>query len=292
MWQAGIPNRAFKSLLKSIILLYIERIFSHFLSLLYQTMRRPGFTFITGFYNFLLISIFLLAGCTTPAKKVNLSPKELISEGKQRVKAKRYNKAKDLFQQLLEDYPDSKERVQGLLFLANTYYLDEEYEEAKFHYQKFMELHPANKFVDRAYFYKAMSGFKLKEIATRDQTNTLAALEGFEDVIKRFPNSPLYKKAIKKKKECLTILATSDFEVGKFYYRTGAYQSAILRLKSMRETYPNQGFADEAIFIIAESYLEEENYTEAKVNFIELLKKYPKSEFSLEARVRLKTLRK
>jgi hypothetical protein len=33
MWQAGMPNRAFKSLLKSIILLYIERIISHSLSL-------------------------------------------------------------------------------------------------------------------------------------------------------------------------------------------------------------------------------------------------------------------
>jgi len=254
-------------------------------------MRRPGFTFITGFYNLLFISIFLLAGCTSPKQKISLSPKELITEGKHQVKAKSYNKAKDLFQQLLEDYPDSKERVQGLLFLANTYYLDDEYEEAKFHYQKFIELHPANKFVDRAYFYKAMSDFKTREIATRDQTNTIAAIEGFEDVIKRFPNGSFHEKAVKKKKECLTILATSDFEVGKFYYRTGAYQSAILRLKSMRETYPNQGFADEAIFIIAESYLEEENYSKAKENFIELLKKYPKSEFSLEARVQLKNLR-
>jgi outer membrane protein assembly factor BamD len=182
--------------------------------------------------------------------------------------------------------------VQALLFLASTYYLDDEYEEAKFHYQKYIELHPANKFVDRAYYYKAMSDFKMREIATRDQTSTLAALEGFEDTIKRFPNSPLRAKAVKRKQECLDILATSEFEVGKFYYRTGAYQSAISRLKNVRETYPNQSFADEAIYLIAESYLEEENYSEAKENFMELLKKYPKSEFSLEARIRLKTLRR
>lgn len=254
-------------------------------------MRRPGFSFISGFHIFLLIAIFLLAGCTSTNKKINRSPRELIAEGKLQIKIKSYNKAKELFKQLLEDYPDSKERVQALLFLANTNYLDDQYEEAKFHYQKFIELYPANKFVDRAYFYKAMSDFKMREIATRDQTNTIAALEGFEDTIKRFPNSPLHAKAVKKKNECLSILATSEFEVGKFYYRTGAYQSAISRLKSLRETYPNQGFADEAIFLIAESYLEEENYSEAKENFIELLKKYPKSEFSLEARIRLKALR-
>jgi len=258
----------------------------------HQTMRRPGFSFISGFNILLLIAIFLFSGCTSTNKKINLSPKELITEGRHQVKIKSYNKAKDFFHQLLEDYPDSKERVQALLFLANTHYLNDEYEESKFHYQKFIELYPANKFVDRAYYYKAMSDYKMREIATRDQTNTLAALEGFEETIKRFPKSPFHEKAVKKKKECLNILATSEFEVGKFYYRTGAYQSAISRLENVRETYPNQGFADEAIFLIAESYLEEENYSEAKENFIELLKKYPKSEFSLDARLRLKTLRK
>jgi len=255
-------------------------------------MRRPGFSSNSGLDILLLIFIFLLAGCTSTPRKANPSPGELIVQGKQQVKIKNYTKAKELFQQLLEDYPDSKERVQALIFLANTNFLDEEYEEAKFHYQKFIELYPVNRFIDRAYFFKAMCDFKMRKIATRDQTSTLAALEGFEDAIKRFPKSTFYARAVKKKQECLNILATSEFEVGKFYYRTGAYQSAILRLKNMRETYPNLRFAAEAIFIIAESYLEEENFSEAKENYLELLKKFPKSEFSLEARVRLKTMRK
>jgi outer membrane protein assembly factor BamD len=254
-------------------------------------MRRSGFSYISIVQLLLLLPIFLSQGCTSTDKKQNLPPGELISQGKQQVKIKSYNKAKELFQQLLQDYPDSRERVQGLMFLANTHYLDDEYEEAKFHYQKFIELYPANKFADRAYFFKAMSNFKMREIATRDQTNTLAAIEGFEDTIKRFPKSPFHDKAVKKKNECLKILAVSEFEVGKFYYRTGAYQSAISRLKNMNETYPNQGFADEAIFLIAESYFEEENYSQAKVNYLKLLNKFPKSEFSLEARVRLKALR-
>ncbi len=254
-------------------------------------MRRPGTSFNPGFYFLLLIAIFLIAGCTSTGKK-NLPPGELIKQGKIQYKIKSYNKAKGYFQQLLEDFPDSRERVQALFYLANTHYADEEYEEAKFHYQKFIELYPANKFADRAYYYKAMSDFKTREIATRDQTNTLAALEGFKETIKRFPDSPFHAKAVEKKNECLKTLATSEFEVGKFYYRTGAYQSAIQRLTNLRETYSNLSFIDEAIFIIAESYLEEENYSEAKENYMELLKKYPKSEFSLEARVRLNAMRR
>jgi len=255
-------------------------------------MRRPCFPFNSILNTLLIVSIFLLAGCASLDKKKNPSPGELIAQGRQQVKINSYGSAKKLFQQVLEDYPDSKERVQALIFLANTNYLDREFEEAKFHYQKFIELYPANRFVDRAYYYKAMSDFKTREIATRDQTNTIAALEGFEDTIKRFPKSSYYPKAVKKRQECLNILATSEFEIGKFYYRTGAYQSAISRLKNMRETYPDQSFADEAIFIIAESYFEEENYSEAKRNYLELLKNYPKSEFLIEARLRLIALRK
>ena len=254
-------------------------------------MRRPGFPSNSGFYILLLIAIFLFAGCSTPITKRNPQPGELIKLGKQQVKTKSYNQAKEYFQQLLEDYPDSKERVQGLIFLADTNFLDKQYEESKFHYQKFIELYPANGYVGRAYFYKAMSDFKMREIPTRDQTSTLAALDGFEDMMKRFPKSPYYPKAVQKKAECIKILATSEFEVGKFYHRTGHYQSAISRLKNLRETYPNQGFIDEAIYLIAESYLEEENYSRAKMNFLELLKKFPNSEFSHEARLRLRTLR-
>jgi len=254
-------------------------------------MYRPRFQSSVKLPFLLLFSVCLFAGCTTVKEKEILPPDQLIALGKQVVKKQSYGKAKDLFQQVLEDYPDSTERVPALMLLANALYLDRQYEEAQFHYNKFIELYPAKSYVDRAYFYKAMCDFRLMEIATRDQTNTHAALEGFDDFIKKFPKSSFYPEAVKKRNEALHILAQSVFEIGKFYYRTGAYQSAISRLKNVRETYPNQKFIDEAIFLIAESYYEEENYSKARETYKELLKKYPKSIFSTDARIRLQRLR-
>lgn len=239
----------------------------------------------------LLISIFLLAGCTTVNKKENIPPDQLIALGKQFSKKQDYIKAKESFKQVLEDFPDSKERVQALMLLANATYLDREYEEAKFHYKKFIELYPVKSYVDRAHFYKAMCDFRLMEIATRDQTNTHAALEGFDDFIKKFPKSPFYPKAVQKREETLQVLAQSVFEIGKFYYRTGAYQSAIARLENVRETYPNQKFVDEATFLIAESYYEEENFGKAVETYKELINKHPKSRYSTDAKIRLQRLR-
>lgn len=242
------------------------------------------------FFSLTLFIASTLAGCTA-VQKDSPSSGELISRGKLQVKDKAYDKAESSFKQVLEDYPDSKERTLALIFLANTHYLDREYEESKFHYKKFIELYPAKNYVDRAYYFKAMSDFRLMEIATRDQTSTHAALEGFEDFIAKFPKSSLYPRAVKKRDETLHVLAQSVFEIGKFYFRTGAHQSAILRLQSLMKTYPNQNFADEAIFLIAESYFKEENFGKARDNYKKLLNKYPKSYFSQEARLRLKSIR-
>ncbi len=256
-----------------------------------ETMYRPRFQSSLKYPVLLLISIFLFSGCTTVKEKENLSPDQLLTRGKQFAKKRDYIKAKASFIQILEDYPDSKERVPALMLLANATYRDEEYEEAKFHYKKFIELYPAKSYVDRAHFYKAMCDFRLMEISTRDQTNTHAALEGFDDFIKNFPKSPFHPKAIEKRNATLKVLAQSVFEIGKFYYRTGAYQAAISRLQGVMETYPNQGFIEEATFLIAESYYQEENFGKAIDTYKELIKKYPKSQFSTDAKIRLQRLR-
>jgi outer membrane protein assembly factor BamD len=239
----------------------------------------------------LLFSISLFAGCTTVVGKENIPPDQLLVLGKQFSKKQEYFKAQGYFKQVLEDFPDSKERVSALMLLAHTLYLDQEYEEAQFHFKKFIELYPAKSYVDRAYFYRAMCDFRIMEIATRDQTNTHAAIEGFDEFIRKFPKSPFYPKAVEKKYEAIQVLAQSVFEIGKFYYRTGAYQAAISRLENVRETYPKHGFIEEATFLIAESYYEEENFNKAKDTYKELLIKYPKGIYSVNAKVRLQKLR-
>ena len=130
---------------------------------------------------FTLVSVLaLLFACTTTKKERTYSANELLQQGKRLAKEKETEEAKAKIQLLLEDYPDSKERTAATMLLADLHYSGEEYEEAKFHYQKFIELYPAHQFVDRAHFYKAKSSFKLTDLASRDLTPVHSALEGFE----------------------------------------------------------------------------------------------------------------
>lgn len=251
------------------------------------------FSFSSKFASFFtLVSLLILfAGCSTTKKERSYSASQLLQQSKRLAKQEETDKAKDKIQQLMEDYPDSKERVAGTMLLADIHFKTEEYEEAKFHYQKFTELYPAHQYVDRAHFYRAMSNFKLTDLASRDLTPVNSALEGFQTFVEDFPQSSYSKQAQLKITQCLDILAQNIFEIGKFYYRTGSYQSAILRFKRLKVEYPKHSYILEADFLLGESYYREQNFSEAIVYYKNVIKSSPRSEFAKEARLRLKTLR-
>ena len=253
----------------------------------------PPFSLSSKFSSiFTLVSVLvLLFGCTTTKKENPYSASELFQQGKRLAKEKETEEAKEKIQLLMEDYPDSKERTAATMLLADIHYSAEEYEEAKFHYQKFIELYPAHQFVDRAHFYKAKSNFQLTDLASRDLTPVHSALEGFERFIQDFPQSSYLKPAKAKITQCLDILAKNMFEIGKFYYRTGSYQAAILRLKRLKVEYPNHSCILEAEFLLGESYYHEQNFSEATAYFKTVIRNSPRSEFAKEARLRLKAMR-
>ena len=244
-----------------------------------------------GSFFTLVLVLALLFACTTTKKERTYSANELLQQGKRLAKEKETEEAKAKIQLLLEDYPDSKERTAAAMLLADLHYSGEDYEEAKFHYQEFIELYPAHQFVDRAHFYKAKSSFKLTDLASRDLTPVHSALEGFERFVQDFPQSSYLKQAKAKITQCLDILAQNMFEIGKFYYRTGAYQAAILRLKRLKVEYPKHSYILEAEFLLGESYYHEQNFSEATAYYKTVIKNSPRSEFAKEARLRLKAMR-
>ena len=219
------------------------------------------------------------------------SPKALLEEGIRAIKLDQKLRAQTLFKQLVEDFPDSKERKQAMLLIARSHYSFEEYEEAKFRFQKFIDLYPMHKNADRAHFFKAMSDYQRIDLALRDQTATKEARDGLRQLIKRFPKSQYVKRAKQKLNECDFKLAKNIFEVGKFYYRTGAYLSAISRFKDLLKNHAKQNFFDEAAFLLAESHYHEQSFKNAFLLYKKFTKEYPRSRLALKAKKRLKALR-
>ena len=249
--------------------------------------------------NFRLSTTIILLSCLLTiyscgffnANIIHDSPKALLEEGIKQTKLDNHIEAQKLFQQLVEDFPDSNERKTAMLLVARSHYKFENYEEAKFHFQKFIDLYPTHKNVDRAFFFKAMTDYQRIDLALRDQTATKDARDGFQEIISRFPKSPYMKQAKQKLNECDFKLSKNIFEIGKFYYRTGAYHSAISRFKNLLADHSKQKFFNEAAFLLAESHYHEQSFKEALLLYKKFIKKYPKSRFVLAVKKRLRTLR-
>ncbi len=245
--------------------------------------------------TFIWLGFFLIlwvagSGCTSTERKF-IEPQELLKKARNEIKNDNFQDAQESLTQLMEDSPDSKERIVSQLLLAEVHYRQEQWEEAKFNFNRFVELYPAHKLAPRAQYLKAMADFRQIDISLRDQSFTHAAKAEFEKLVQIYPKTAYSKKGQQKIQECINNLAQNELEVGKFYFRTNSYQAAILRFKTILEDYPQQGFLDEVIYLLGESYYEEESYQEAKNFYKKLLKEHPRSEFRQDARARLRQLK-
>jgi len=240
---------------------------------------------------FFLLCLLLLNGCG--GSLVNLSdksPQQLITDAKSYIRADNYVDAKISLNKVLEDFPDSPEKVTASLLLAEVHYKNGQYAESKFMFKSFLELYPMHRLADRTSFFIAMSDFKLMDLETRDQTYAQNALEGFERHLQTFPKSKYRSLAEARRKQCLESLARNQMEIGKFYFRTSSFHSAISRFQALMATYPDQPFLDEVLFLLGESFYNEQNFEKAKLNYRELIRKFPRSQFVAEARTRLREI--
>lgn len=240
----------------------------------------------------LLFLVIIFNSCVSDGLELRTaSPKKLLLKAKKHFKKKEYIQAQKMFTSLLEDYPDSKERIESLMLLGDVLYKTKAYDESKLNFEKFIELYPAHSKVDRAYFFKAMSDFKSTNHAARDQSAVTSAIEGFEELVKAYPKSQYKTEAKIKIIQSKNKLAENDFSIGKYYFRTGSYQSAILRLENFIKTYPKQKFIDEAVYLLAKSYFQEQNFNKAKKTLNQLLDNYPNSSFAREALLKLRSIK-
>ena len=238
-----------------------------------------------------LLCLLLLNGCGGSLLNTSeKTPQQLLKDGVAYIRAENYVDAKTSLNKVIEDYPDSPEKVTASLLNAEVHYKNDQFAESKFMFKNFLELYPAHRMADRAFFFMAMSDYKLMDLDTRDQTFAQNALEEFEKFIKTYPKSKYQPLAETKRKQSLESLARNQMEIGKFYFRTSSFHSAITRFQQLMSTYPDQPFMDEVLFLLGESFYNEQNFEKAKLNYQELIRKFPRSTFVQEARTRLREI--
>jgi outer membrane protein assembly factor BamD len=104
-----------------------------------------------------------------------------------------------------------------------------------------------------------------------------------EEVAQRFPGTPYAADAAAKVLVARDHLAGKEMEVGRYYYRQGAYLAGINRFKKVVTDYRNTSQTPEALYRLTEGYMALGVVSEAQTAAAVLGTNYPQSNWYKDA---------
>jgi outer membrane protein assembly factor BamD len=213
----------------------------------------------------LAATLALTTACTNkkvenPLAKVDSKQpdKVLFDRGMDALKHNRFDVARLDMQTLINTYPDSEFIARAKLALADSWYAEggtASLAQAEVEYNDFKTFFPNMPEAAEAQLKVANIHFNQMEKPDRDFTHAMRAEQEYRDVILQYPdNKKMVAEARKKLLQVQEVIAEREFRVGRFYYMRPAYPAAIARLQSLVDRYPLYSKADEALFLLGQSY--------------------------------------
>ncbi len=180
---------------------------------------------------------------------------------------KDYEEAIECFELLKSRFNGTQIAFEADLEIADNYFRKKDYLLAADTYLAFVKLHPSHEKTGYAYYRIGLSYLKESPKAPdRDQQYLDDAIRYLETATSMTQGS-LNEVAREKWKEARTRIAKRHFYVGRFYHKTGEYQSAIPRFTEIVTHYTDLGLDEKALFLLGDSY----NHLAKKEEALEVL---------------------
>ena len=217
----------------------------------------------------------------------------LFQRANEEMMRERWLTARQYFQQIVDNYPQSAVRPDAKLGVGDSY-LNEGGNAnlvlAENEFKEFITFYPTSARVDYAQYKLAMSHVRRMRAPERDQTETVAAVREFEVFFDRYPNSMLTPEVREKWRDARNRLSEASYKVGLYYYRARWYPGAIDRFKEVLKDDPSYPDRDAVYYYLAESLMKSDKKAEAVPYYDRLVKEFDRSEFLIDAQKRLEAL--
>jgi len=201
-----------------------------------------------------------LIGCSLFNKDTDYVPDtpadKLYNEGLFLLNDKQdYKEASKKFDQVERENPYSDWARKALLMSAFSYYQSNQYDECINAAKRYVTLHPASP--DAAYAQYLIGSSYYDQIldVSRDQERAQKAIDAFEEVVHKYPDSEYAIAAKKKIEMARDQLAGKEMEVGRFYLKKRDFLGAINRFKVVVTQYQTTREVEEALERLTEAYV-------------------------------------
>jgi outer membrane protein assembly factor BamD len=187
------------------------------------------------------------------------------------------------FEEVDRQHPYSDWARRSLIMSAYTYYQAGMYEESIGASRRYIQLHPGSP--DAAYAQYLIGSCYFDQIrdVTRDQDRTERAMQAFDEVVRKYPNSEYAISAKRKMDVGKDQLAAQTMMVGRYYMERRDYTGAINRFKIVVTRYQTTRHVEEALLRLTEAYLSLGVVSEAQTSAAVLGHNFPESRWYKDA---------
>lgn len=231
----------------------------------------------------LVLAALLLTHCAST--EVNPEdPDAVFQQAEESFKDERYLIAIERYRDLKNRFPYHSRATDAELRIADAYFAQESFLEAESSYEIFKELHPNYPKIDYVMYRIGLSYFEqIPSNSARDLSSAHRAIDSFETLIEKYPNSEYSEKAKAHILDARAKLAEHENYVATFYFERKHYLSASYRYSALLKDFPNSGYDEEALFRLGQCYSNIRMYGNARDALARLLEKYPQSPLKSEA---------
>ena len=183
--------------------------------------------------------------------------KVLFDRAMEQLKHNRFDQGRMILQTLINTYPDSEYIARAKLAVGDSWYAEggtTSLTQAELEYKDFITFFPNMPEASEAQLKIANIHYQQMEKPDRDFTHAMRAEEEYRQLLLQFPDSKLAPEAKQRLLEVQEVLAQREFQIGRFYALRDSYPAAIARLQSIIDRYPLYSGADEALYLLGQSY--------------------------------------
>ncbi len=231
---------------------------------------------------FWLLALTLTA-CATTSETQKDTAKADYEKAKHMLANGQYADADLFLEKFGANHPYSQYTIQAELLRIFAAYKAEEYVLSETLAEEFVNRHPRHPNVDYAQYMLGMSHLRESSPAEKDQTQTLAAIESFRTLLRKYPKSAYAGEARRHLQRLYNRLAKHELDVGKFYFDHQRYVAAANRFQVVLEKYQTTPSIEEALYYLAASWHHLGLKHDARITALLLRHNYPKSEWSQKA---------
>lgn len=202
--------------------------------------------------------------------------------------AGKFAKANRLFVQIVPNYRGKPQAEKLMYMYSKSFYEMKDYYLAGYQFERFTNSYPKSEKIEEAAYLSVKSYYMLSPVYTKDQKETIEAIEKLQVFINTYPKSQYLKEANKMVKELDFKLEQKAFDIAKQYNTISDYKASIKSFDNFLLEYPGSSLREEALFnrldsayklaINSINYKKEERLKSSQTYISTFVKSFPNSE--------------